>query len=922
MNKSLVLVSSLFVVVIMGLFFGPFSTQDSSRSSFGITGSSVLEEAATFDLILGGVSYTGTVDPVNQVLDLPDASPTALSEFFTIGDTLYFSDDSSRVSAGLVVGQTKSFLVGGDFFDVSLLTISNSTQGLHAVFVVNGISTSLTAGNAQAVNGVYLLLNSLDASSVEITLTEIVSSTISDVLSLGQTRTYFVDGFEYDVTFLAEGTDSQVRLLVNGETSPSLSEGDFAIVAGVLVTLRVVIPTSDLSVVEFSLTPVIREVMQLGQTRTLMINGEPYETSVLVVGSSGASTARLAVNGVLTPSLGVGELVSVAGVTVHMDDILLVNESLGDVDSSVVAFSMFPVVYDELPVGATKSIMVGADVFDVSVLSVEGELSRARFLINGVATYSISIGDVDSATGVTMQVHDIQVKDYLGEQLTVVDFSLTPFLAPRPSGLTYYSLDLAERRITFQSTLTQETITVPLDMREDGNAYFVFIHRGRTLWGKAFLNEQVPERIQLSSAYHPDNALFVGDVFHLGSSQLHLLSVNSASSTLSFRDSSGIITQSSFSAYSGPHYSFDLMLRGRVYAGALSNDYSHVIIDGARRVAQGDAFFIGDRILLGASEREFIGYGLDVASFAEVPIQNIHRVPFNHNIEDGSVKRIQVMSGDARYFGTLRLFDALQGLVSFNDVYRSELFRPGDALVLGGQVWLLTSIDVLAEQVVLTRLSDNVQITASYAVTSPGDTTPPTAVINSPASGSQFSAGTTTTGLSVTTNEPATCRFSTVDQSFDVMSGTMMSATDQLSHSATLSGLTDGSSYTYYVRCRDTAGNAMTSSASVSFSVATVPIQAFSATIIAPEASETFSPNTRSVDFIVQTSEAATCRWSTSAVHYSSMPSANQLSGVGTTSHSTVFDNLNRRSTYTRYASCINSRGDVSPLRGVTFTIR
>jgi hypothetical protein len=137
---------------------------------------------------------------------------------------------------------------------------------------------------------------------------------------------------------------------------------------------------------------------------------------------------------------------------------------------------------------------------------------------------------------------------------------------------------------------------------------------------------------------------------------------------------------------------------------------------------------------------------------------------------------------------------------------------------------------------------------------SPVDTTPPIASINSPSAGQVLSAGTTSTLLSVTTNEVATCRWSTSDQVYSSMpSGNVLSGAGTLSHSATLSGLANGQSYTRYVRCIDVAGNAMSSSESRSFSVAadTTPpsaVTGLSATTpFSTQASLTWNPATDNV---------------------------------------------------------------------------
>lgn len=99
------------------------------------------------------------------------------------------------------------------------------------------------------------------------------------------------------------------------------------------------------------------------------------------------------------------------------------------------------------------------------------------------------------------------------------------------------------------------------------------------------------------------------------------------------------------------------------------------------------------------------------------------------------------------------------------------------------------------------------------------DTTPPTVTITAPAA--NLAAGTTATSLSATTNESATCRYST-NSSFTYSAGTLFSTTGGTAHTTTLSGLANSTSYTYYVKCQDTAGNT-SGNASVTFSVATPP---------------------------------------------------------------------------------------------------
>jgi hypothetical protein len=96
------------------------------------------------------------------------------------------------------------------------------------------------------------------------------------------------------------------------------------------------------------------------------------------------------------------------------------------------------------------------------------------------------------------------------------------------------------------------------------------------------------------------------------------------------------------------------------------------------------------------------------------------------------------------------------------------------------------------------------------------DTSAPV-ISNGQPTGAQ-SAGTTQVQLSVQTNEAATCAYSTIAGSaYNAM--TPFSSTGATTHSSTISGLQNGQSYTYYVKCQDAFGNANSNDFAVSFSV-------------------------------------------------------------------------------------------------------
>jgi len=111
---------------------------------------------------------------------------------------------------------------------------------------------------------------------------------------------------------------------------------------------------------------------------------------------------------------------------------------------------------------------------------------------------------------------------------------------------------------------------------------------------------------------------------------------------------------------------------------------------------------------------------------------------------------------------------------------------------------------------------------AAVAVTVAGgtttDTTPPVRSAGAP--GGTLPAGTTQATLSLTTSEAATCRYGTVAGVAYASQASAFTTTGGVSHNAQLAGLADGSTYTFYVRCRDGASNANTDDYAISFSVA------------------------------------------------------------------------------------------------------
>ncbi|MDD5721011.1 MAG: peptidoglycan-binding protein [Candidatus Pacebacteria bacterium] len=97
-----------------------------------------------------------------------------------------------------------------------------------------------------------------------------------------------------------------------------------------------------------------------------------------------------------------------------------------------------------------------------------------------------------------------------------------------------------------------------------------------------------------------------------------------------------------------------------------------------------------------------------------------------------------------------------------------------------------------------------------------GDNTAPIRSAGLP-SGSQ-PAGTTQVTMSLTTDENATCKYSTsADTAYASMTDTFTTTGTQ-SHSTTISGLSNGNTYNYYVRCTD-GSNANSNDYPISFSI-------------------------------------------------------------------------------------------------------
>ena len=98
------------------------------------------------------------------------------------------------------------------------------------------------------------------------------------------------------------------------------------------------------------------------------------------------------------------------------------------------------------------------------------------------------------------------------------------------------------------------------------------------------------------------------------------------------------------------------------------------------------------------------------------------------------------------------------------------------------------------------------------------DSVAPRITSSKPTNNTNLSAGTTQIILFAETNERATCRYlNTTGGSFATMNNFTRSG--RVSHSITLTGLQDGTTYNYYIQCQDETGNLNSTDYVVSFGV-------------------------------------------------------------------------------------------------------
>jgi hypothetical protein len=180
------------------------------------------------------------------------------------------------------------------------------------------------------------------------------------------------------------------------------------------------------------------------------------------------------------------------------------------------------------------------------------------------------------------------------------------------------------------------------------------------------------------------------------------------------------------------------------------------------------------------------------------------------------------------------------------------------------------------------------------------DVTAPTVSGGSPTG--VLASGTTSVVMTVITNEDATCKYGTVAATAYGSIASTFASTGATTHTQTISGLTDGATPTYYVRCQDVAGNANSSDYTVAWEVTATPPDVAPPTRSAGSPSGVLIHSTTSVSMTLTTDETATCKYGTVAgTAYGSI--ASTFTTTASTAHSQTIS-VAQGNTYTYYVRC------------------
>lgn len=183
-----------------------------------------------------------------------------------------------------------------------------------------------------------------------------------------------------------------------------------------------------------------------------------------------------------------------------------------------------------------------------------------------------------------------------------------------------------------------------------------------------------------------------------------------------------------------------------------------------------------------------------------------------------------------------------------------------------------------------------------------GDSAAP-AIMDSSPSGIVNMASTT---LSVTTSEPASCRYSVYDKAYAAMT-LKFSTSDQRNHSAAESLTKDGS-YVYYIKCADAAGNVSQGTSKIAFEYVSSGSQGTgnAAPIISGlKTSDQVASST--IMLYVSTDKEAVCKFGPDDIDFGNMPGTFD---AGADNNFSVTILLGDPGEYTYYVRCKDQAGN------------
>ncbi len=254
-----------------------------------------------------------------------------------------------------------------------------------------------------------------------------------------------------------------------------------------------------------------------------------------------------------------------------------------------------------------------------------------------------------------------------------------------------------------------------------------------------------------------------------------------------------------------------------------------------------------------------------------------------------------IANGHLRFAGI-----TASGYANGSDVHLVTIYAKTTAGFTSGSTQLSLRVNEISDELGV-ALSSGTITDAEISFPVAPDTTVPS-LSNGLPTGS-LAVGTTGTTVSLATDESATCKYSTsAGVAYASMTNTF-STTGGTTHSQAVTGLADGGSYNYYVRCQDGSGNANLSDFTISFSVSETPDT--TAPVVSDNGSSDgiLSAGTTSASLRVSTNESATCKYSTStSVAYTSM--SNIFSTTGGTTHSQTISGLTDGNSYNYYVRC------------------